>query len=70
MVKSLLQIFLDFVKKPCNSNSVINKYWLNCGMACIPFKLYHHLIANEFNIVAADLEYLKLNSLKEIKTIQ
>ena len=64
MVKSLLQICFGFVKKPCNSNIVINKYWLNCGMACIPFKLYHHLIANEFYYCSCRFRIFKIKFLK------
>ena len=40
MVKSLIKICLDYIKKPCNFETEFDKYWLNYGMAFILFKLY------------------------------
>ena len=48
MVKSLLNICLDFIKKPCNFETEFDKYWLNYGMACIPFKSYQYILSHEF----------------------
>ena len=48
MIKSLLQLCLEFIAKSCNLEIDIKAYWLNCGMRCIPFKFYHKLLANEY----------------------
>ena len=40
MVQSLFNHRLDFIKKPCNFETEFDKYRLNYGMACIPFKFY------------------------------
>ena len=64
MVKSLVQICLEFIKKPCNMNIDIKKYWLNCGMAYIPFKLYHDLLVNEFYYCSCKFRIFKTRFLK------
>ena len=48
MVKSLLNMCLDILQKPCAFEADLNLYWLNCGMGCIPFKFYNQLVADEF----------------------
>ena len=64
MIKSLLQICLNFIKNPCNYKTEFDKYWLNCGMACIPFKFYHHLQANEFYYYSCKFRIFKIKFLR------
>ena len=42
-MKSLKNICLDFLKRRCNQEINKKNNWLNYGMICIPFKLYHNL---------------------------
>ena len=48
MVKSLLNMCLEIVQKPCAFETDLDLYWLNCGLWCIPFKFYNKLVADEF----------------------
>ena len=47
-MKSLKKLCEDIVYKKCNWDTNYNLKWLNCGLRCIPFKLYQELIANEY----------------------
>ena len=49
-VRSLLEISKDYIGKPyCNFINVdLDKKWLNCKMACVPFKINYWLQANEY----------------------
>ena len=63
MVKLLLKICLNFIKKPCNFETEFDKYWFNFGMACILFKFYQYIYyPTNFIIGAADVEFLKFIS--------
>ena len=64
MVKSLLNICLDFIKSPCNSETEFDEYWLNCGMACILFKFYHYLLFHEFYYCSCRSRIFKIHFLK------
>ena len=48
MVKSLLNICLEIVQKPCAFETDLKLNWLNGGLRCIPFKFYNKLVADEF----------------------
>ena len=48
MVKTLLESCLGLISKPCSIEIDISDYWLNCGLRCIPFKLYQKIISHEF----------------------
>ena len=47
MVKSLLEMCLNLLSKPCEQTD-IDKYWLNCGLRCIPFKVGQKVQSTEF----------------------
>ena len=32
MVKKLMELCLDLISKPCNTEINLSKYWLNCGI--------------------------------------
>ena len=55
MVKSLLEMCLNLLNKPCQQTN-IDKYWLNCGLRCIPFKF-----GQSFFIAPVDKDFLKLH---------
>ena len=63
-MKSLKEICLNFIKKKCNSKTDIRKSWLNYGMGCIPFKLYHNLLADEFYYCSCKLRLYKITFLQ------
>ena len=64
MVKSLLKICLDFIKKPCSFETEFDKYWLNYGMAYIPFKFYQCISSNEFYYCSCRRRIFKVHFLK------
>ena len=66
-MKSLIEICLSFIKKKCNFKIDISKNWLNYGMACIPFKLYHNLLADEFYYCSCKLRLYKIEFLERNK---
>ena len=70
MVKSLLKICLDFIKKPCNFETEFDKYWLNYGMACIPFKFYQYILSHEFYYCSCRRRIFKIHFLKRNFIIQ
>ena len=39
-MKSLKELCSELVYKKCNFKYILNLKWLNCGMRCIPFKIY------------------------------
>ena len=47
MVKSLLEMCLNLLYKPCEQTA-IDKYWLNRGLRCIPFKFGQKVQSTEF----------------------
>lgn len=47
-MKSLKQLCEDTIYKKCNWDIDYKLHWLNCGLRCIPFKLYQELMANEY----------------------
>ena len=59
MVKSLLNMCLEIVQKPCAFETDLDLYWLNCGLRCIPFKFYNKLVADDLLIAFAKEEFLK-----------
>ena len=65
MVKSLLKICLDFIKKPCNFETEFDKYWLNYGMACISFKFYQYILSHKFYYCSCRRRIFKTHFLKK-----
>ena len=47
MVKSLLEMCLNLLYKPCEQTA-IDKYWSNCGLRCIPFTFGQKVQSTEF----------------------
>ena len=47
MVKSLLELCLDIINKPCRETN-LSKYWLNYGYRCISFKFGQKIRYQEF----------------------
>ena len=47
MVKSLMEMCLNLLNKPCKAVNV-DKHWLNCGLRCIPFKSVQNVQSEEF----------------------
>ena len=64
MVESLLKICLEFITKPCNFETEFDKYWLNYGMACIPFKFYQYILSHEFYYCSCRRRIFKIHFLK------
>ena len=67
-VRSLLKICNDYIDKPyCNIINVnLDKKWLNCKMACVPFKINYWLQANKYYYCTCkrrtfNITYLKRN---------
>ena len=67
-VKSLLEICQDYIKSPyCNFEVDLNKYWMNCKMACIPFKINYWLQANEYYYCSCKRHTFNITFLKRNK---
>ena len=43
---------------------IFDKYWLNCGMACIPIKFYLYKLSHEFYYCRCRFKILKIHFLK------
>ena len=55
---------LNLINKPCEPLN-ISKFWLNCRLRCIPFKLGQTVKSESFIIVLVEEDTLKLHFLKE-----
>ena len=44
--KSLKEICLDYIKKPCSKEEIYN--WTECYLFCWPFKIYDQIKPNKF----------------------
>ena len=47
-MKSLKQLCSDLIYKECSFETNYKLKWLNCGMRCMPFKLYQMINVNEY----------------------
>ena len=63
MVKSLLELCLELLKKPCTEIEIDN-YWLNCGLQCIPFKFGQKIKSEEFYLCTCRRRYFKVTFLE------
>ena len=68
MVKSLLELCLDLISKPCRTEIDISDYWLNCGLRCIPFKPYQNIIRQEFYHCTCRRRIFKVTFLEKNQT--
>ena len=63
MVKSLLEICLNLINKPCEPLDA-SKFWLNCRLRRIPFKLGHKVKFEEFYYCTCWRRYFNITFLK------
>ena len=63
MVKSLLEMCLNLLNKPCEPTD-ISKFCLNCGLRQIPFKLGHKVRSKEFYYCTCRRGYFRVTFLK------
>ena len=66
MVKSLLELCLDIVNKPCRETD-LSKYWLNYGYRCIPFKFGQKIRYQEFWFCTCECRTFKITYLARKK---
>ena len=63
MIKSLLEMCLNLINKPCEPLD-ISKFWLNCRLRCIPLKLVQTVKSEEFYHFTCRRRYFEVTFLK------